>query len=170
MIIAERIGTEEGFNDFSTGACGRGLYTSCSAVDLIDRGDEVIHLHLMTESKLLMIDPEVFGVGFSELFEMALHRLSYHWVPPDSEQNRRLAKAFAAPELIDPLLDAGEFDGCLFSYGLNPAVMLRTSNRTWRDGEEDCVALVKTYAERHPGDIPMLAPGKLRQWLAARGG
>jgi hypothetical protein len=100
-IIMGRIGTTAGFADFSEGACGRGFYTSLSAIDLIDRGNEV--------------------------------------------------------------LDAGTCDGCLFSFGMNLAVMLRTSNRTWMDPEEDLVMLIKDYILRHPEDIPMLAPDKPAQ-------
>ena len=52
-IIIGRIDTTVGFADFSEGACGRGLYTSISVIDLIDRGNEVVHLHLQAGCRSL---------------------------------------------------------------------------------------------------------------------
>ena len=164
-VIMGRIGTTVGFADFSEGACGRGLYTSLSAIDLIDRGNEVVHLHLQAGSRLLMVYPEFSRVGFVELFEMGLKRLGWHWSPPEQGLSYPAPETYKTSTLINELLDAGTCDGCLFSFGMNLAVMLRTSNRTWMDPEEDLVMLIKDHILRHPEDIPMLAPDKPAQWL-----
>lgn len=172
--IAARLGSRAGFGDFSSGACGQGLYTSFSAVDLIDRGDEVIHLYLKPESRLLIVHPDVFGVGFSELFDFSLKRLGWTWKLPKPdlaglELGGLDRKALKDSSILAGLMDAGECDGCLYSYGMNLAVMLRTSHRAWTDPSEDVVSTIRAYSEKHPEDVPMLAPDKLRHWLAARG-
>src|ERR1700733_602398 len=62
-----------------SGATGHGLYLSTSAVDLMDRGQEVVAATVLGGTPALMVHPELFGVGFSELLVHVLRVQEWSW-------------------------------------------------------------------------------------------
>jgi len=153
------------FRHFRQGAVGSGLYASNSAVDLMERGPQVIHFNIKPGTKALMIHPLVFSTGMPEIFEMALESLNwsdFHLPVP----NAKLDIVSQPALVIDNLLDELELPCCFYTFGLHLACMVRDSRCLNFDPELDSIKTVLTYHQANPQDIPMLAPQLLSNWLA----
>lgn len=154
---------------FGAGATGHGLYLSTSAVDLIDRGQEVVAATIVQGTPALMVDPDLFGVGFSELLEHAQRVHGLSWKPPSFRRRVDPAKAQPAPEAIDGLLDRLGAPCCEYSLGLHLAFMVRDARCLRLAPEAEQARTVADYVAAHPEDRPMLVPsGTVSRWIAAR--
>ncbi len=166
-VIAElkrTILTQSGFRHFRKGAVGSGLYASSSAVDLMERGPEVIHVKVKQGTQALMIHPVVFQTGMPETFEMALNSLGwsdFHLPSLDV----KLDSVSRTADVIDDLLDELKLPCCFYVFGLHLACMVRDSRCLNFDPGLDSTKTVLAYHQANPHDIPMLAPQLLSAWL-----
>jgi hypothetical protein len=151
------------FRHFRQRAVGCGLYGSTSAVDLMERGPEVIHFKVKQGTQALMIHPIVFQIGIPEIFEMALDNLGWSdFQLPDA----KLEEIERPADVIDELLDELQLPCCFYSLGLYLACMVRDSRCIDFDPALDSNQTVLAYHQANPQDIPMLAPQLLPAWLA----
>ncbi len=152
------------------GATGQGLYMTTSAVDLIDRGDEVLFATLPAGIEVLMIDPELFGVGFPETLKEALARLKWKCKLPRFRGKVDPTAANPAPEVIDRLLPDLNVAGCAYVYGMHMAFMITQGSALRLGPAAEQERTVAEYVKANPKDRPMLVPySKIEQWIASRG-
>lgn len=164
--IAENGGT---FDRFNRGAVGRGLYVSTSAVDLMDRGNEIFYARLRSESAALIIEPALFNVGVPELFGMMLMKSGWSdYRCPRPEPGIKEYLTPDVPGVIDRLLAELKIPCCVYAFGLYLTFMVRDGSCLEYDKGIDPASTVITYHRAHPKEVPMLAPDRLNQWLAAQ--
>lgn len=157
------------FCHFNRGAIGRGLYVSTSAVDLIEKGTEVMHFRLKKETKALVIHPWVFPIGMPEFFEISIEKLQWtDFKLPEAEF--RLGLKDDINQIIDKMLDELNPDCCFYCYGYNLACLIRNSACVDFDEKDNAIQSVIEYHKNNPNDIPMLAPHLLKAWLEKYGG
>jgi hypothetical protein len=152
-----------------SGATGHGLYLSTSAVDLMDRGQEVVAATVLGGTQALMVHPELFGVGFSELLEHTLHAQRWSWKIPSFKKKVDPASARPGPEAIEGLLDRLGLPCCAYVLGLHMAFMARHARCLRLVPEAEQPRTVADYVAAHPHDRPMLVPREtITRWIAAR--
>lgn len=151
------------------GAVGHGLYLSTSAIDLMDRGQEVLAATLVEGTRVLMADPDVFGVGFSELLEHALRTVSFPWKAPHRRSPVDPAAVRPAPDAIDGLLERLGLPCCAYVLGLHLAFMVRDASCLRLVPETEQARTVADYVAAHPQERPMLVPREtVSRWIATR--
>ncbi len=153
------------FLNFNKGAIGHGLYASTSAVDLIEKGQEVLHFKVKKGTRALVIHPWVFPIGMPEFFEMSLKELQWtDFKLPEAEF--RLGVDDDINKIIDEMLQELNPECCFYCFGYNLACLIRHSSCVDFDPDENPVPGVIEYHKKKPHDIPMLAPHLLKAWLA----
>jgi hypothetical protein len=129
----------------------------------------VVAATVVSGTQALMAHPELFGVGFSELLEVALRAQGWSWKIPSFRKKVDPETARPGPEVIDGLLARLELPCCAYAYGLHMAFMVREARclRLVPEGEE--AQTVADYAAAHPHDRPMLVPREvMTRWIAER--
>ncbi|MCP5050031.1 MAG: hypothetical protein GY940_22880, partial [bacterium] len=161
--IIENRGT---FDQFNNGVVGHGLYVSSSAIDLMDRGNEVFYAKISSGSNVLVIEPGLFKVGVPELFRMMLKKngwSDYRYQPVDKKTKEAICAD--VPGSIDRLLHDLDIPCCVYAFGLYLAFMIRDSSCLKYDAHIEQASTVLKYHREHPAEVPMLAPHLLEQWL-----
>lgn len=163
--LKENLSARGDFRHYRQGAVGHGLYASCSAVDLIERGPEVIHFKVKQGTQVLMVHPIVFQMGVPEFFETTMKNMGWSdfQLPKPGID---LGLFPDTPAIIDTLLDRLQLPCCFYMLGMNLACMIHDSSCLDFDPDVDTAKTVLEYHRANPQDIPMLAPHLLTAWLA----
>jgi hypothetical protein len=167
--VRDRIRGGGSLRDFTEQALGSGLYLSTSAIDTIDRGDEVVTAIVPAGTQVLAVDADLFGVGVAEFFEMFLERDGYAWkVTP---HRGHIDRALARPprEVVPRLVDDLGVSGCVYIFGFHLSFMFRDASGLRDDPAVDVAQTVADYVATHPKESPTLAPReRVQTWLRAR--
>lgn len=170
-IMGRRIMDAGDCSDLGQGALGPGLYLSTSAVDLMDRGPQVLTAVLRAGTPVLMIDPELFSVGSPELFEMELNHFEWPFSFPDWRSSKvSPSSADPASETAPRLMKELGTPAAAFVLGLHLAFVVPSGSCLQFDPAVDSTRLVADYVRQNPHDRPMLLPrNAVEQWLARQG-
>lgn len=151
--------------EWGEGAVGRGLYLSTSAIDLIDKGQEVVYVTLREGTRMLMVDGELFGVGVPELMELLLPRFGWTW--PRTQPTVKIDRAARPQELIPRLMDQLDLPACVYVFGFHLAVMVRDARCLRSDPSIDPARTVADYVKAHPKERPTLVGmDVVKRWLS----
>ncbi|MFO0762923.1 MAG: hypothetical protein U0359_41185 [Byssovorax sp.] len=151
------------------GAVGHGLYLTTSAIDLMERGEEVLAATVVQGTRALMVHPDLFGVGFPELFEIGLSRVGWSWELPSFARKINPAEARPAPQVLDGLLARLDLPCCVYIYGMHLAFMVRDARCLRLVPEMDQARTVADYVKANPKDRSMLVPHEVvTRWIARR--
>lgn len=157
------------FTDFTEGATGPGFYVSTSAIDNIDKGDEVIHGVVPAGTPVLMLDADLFGFGVSEIFEMVLQQHGWPFRPPPFRGHVDPREAQPPKASVPGLLSRLQLPACVYIFGFHLSLMLRDRAALRLDPTLDDAHSVAAYVAAHPQEAPMLTPREtVHRWLQAR--
>lgn len=165
-LLRERL--EQGdFSEFTEGAIGRGLYVSLSAIDTIDKGSQVVHAVVPAGTRVLMVDPDLFGVGVAEFFAMFVAQRGFSWKPKAGISRMDKANAQPAKVVIPRLMDMLGLSASVYIFGFHLALMIRKPDCLRIDPTIDAVRTVADYVAAHPKEQPTLVPREVvTRWLA----
>jgi hypothetical protein len=168
-ILMNRISHGD-LSDFSEGVTGKGFYVSTSAIDLIDKGNDVLYAVVPAGTRVLVVDPDLFGVGVVELFDMLLEQHGFRWKSGAWRGQVDRESARPAKEVVPRLLDMLGLSACLYIFGFHLAFMARTSACLRRNPTVDAARTVADYVAAHPEARPTLASMEVvKRYLAKRG-
>ncbi len=159
------------FTDYKIGATGRGLYASTSAIDLMNKGDNIIFFKLKKGSSILVPDPAIFCVGIEEFHEMSLSKLDLPTYKFDdySDELKKHFRSNPTVEKIEELMVAINPDACFYSFALKMSVMIRYNKAIIWDKTIDAEETVVEYYKHNPNEMLMFTQGHLERFLATKG-
>lgn len=168
--IARRLQDSGDCTDLGQGIVGPGLYLSTSAVDLMDRGTNVLTAVMPAHTPVLMVDAACFSVGTPELFEIRLIEHDWAFRFPDPGADVEPGAGSPATDTVPVLMESLHVDVAVYIYGKHLACYVRSAAALCYDPEMDVVQTVADYAQKNPWDRPMLLAGNaVERWLAAHG-
>lgn len=167
--IQERLQMGGDFSDWSEGAAGKGLYFSSSAIDVIERGPEVMYAVIPVGTPILMLDADLFNIGVPEIMEIVLLGMNWSWKPTPFRGYLDPNLGRPAQMVVPQLLEELKLPCCAYVFGFHLAFMIRDANCLRFDPQIDVVQTVANYVKAHPREQPMLAPpNAVKRWLAER--
>ncbi|MBF0239241.1 MAG: hypothetical protein HQM12_16190 [SAR324 cluster bacterium] len=165
--ITERIRLGKSFEDFSPlGVLGGSLYMSASALDLMDKGTEVVHALLREGTPILVLDPHLFQEGEPEILFSYLRKNRWpkkRW--PKWEESAIQVFTPCEKELYSLLFRELNISAIIYAFGLYPAYAIRQGACLRLDDSKTHEQSVLDYYHDHSDEILFFAEPHLKKWL-----
>jgi hypothetical protein len=163
------VGDQGDLSQWESGATGQGLHVSVSAINRMKPGTEVVSLTLLSGTRALLVQPDLFGVGFPELMRTGQRHSGLLFGIPSFRGQVDRAAARPAHVHLSRLLDLLGLPCCIYAHGIHLSVMIQDSRCLRIDPGVNHALTVKTYVDAHPLERPILVPREVvAAWLTER--